>query len=196
MPLKGETLVNGEVTHKKGRGWALLVPALVFAGLAMLFWRGLSGNPSEIPSVLIGRPAPDFSLPAVDGLGVPGLSSTDLHQGEVTLVNMWASWCAPCREEHPLLLELAKNDTIRLVGINYKDQPENARRFLGTLGQPFDATGADENGRVAVDWGVYGVPETFIVDGKGIIRYKWIGPLTQQAIEDVLPKEIEKAKSN
>jgi cytochrome c biogenesis protein CcmG/thiol:disulfide interchange protein DsbE len=166
-----------------------LLPALVFGALALLFLVRLSsGDPSKVPSALIGHLAPAFSLPALDGLHadgqpVPGLSREDL-KGKVTVVNVWASWCAPCRQEHPLLMELAKDPTIRLVGINYKDNPENARRFLGTLGNPFAAVGVDQNGRTAIDWGVYGVPETFVVGPDATIRYKQIGPLTPEGLQE------------
>ena len=184
-----------EPAASRSRLWLVLIPAAVFAGLAALFWVGLSGEPSKIPSALIGKPVPDFTLAPVEGLGAPGLSATALRQGKVSVVNVWASWCAPCRIEHPLLMEIAKRQDIVLVGINYKDAPENAVRFLGTLGQPFAAVGADRDGRAAVDWGVYGVPETFVVDGEGIIRYKHIGPLTPEAIEGPLSREIEKART-
>ena len=181
------------------RSWLPLVPLVAFLGLAAIFWYGLWSDPSEIPSVLVNKPAPEFSLPPVpglmrDGQPVNGLSLQDLKQGAVNVVNVWASWCAPCRQEHPLLMELSQRADIRLVGINQKDDPENAARFLGSLGEPFAAVGADTAGRVSVDWGVYGVPETFIVDGQGFIRFKWIGPLSEAAIRDVLPREIEKAK--
>jgi cytochrome c biogenesis protein CcmG/thiol:disulfide interchange protein DsbE len=147
----------------------VLVPIAAFILLAILFYRGLFGNPSEIPSVLIDKPVPEFVLPAVE--------------------------CAPCRSEHPLLMMLAQRTDIRLYGINQKDEPENARRFLGSLGNPFVAIGADRSGRVAIDWGVYGVPETFIVDGRGVIRLNWIGPLTPAAIRDTIdPKIAELAK--
>jgi cytochrome c biogenesis protein CcmG/thiol:disulfide interchange protein DsbE len=184
-----------EPAASRSRLWLVLIPAAVFAGLAALFWVGLSGEPSKIPSALIGKPVPDFTLAPVEGLGAPGLSATTLREGKVSVVNVWASWCAPCRIEHPLLMEIAKRQDIVLVGINYKDAPENAVRFLGTLGQPFAAVGADRDGRAAVDWGVYGVPETFVVDGEGIIRYKHIGPLTPEAIEGPLSREIEKART-
>jgi cytochrome c biogenesis protein CcmG/thiol:disulfide interchange protein DsbE len=177
------------------RRWLVLLPILVFLVIAALFWRGLSGDPSEVPSALIGRPVPEFTLPAIAGLEVPGFDSAALKSGKVTVVNVWASWCGPCRAEHPLLMELGRRQDIQLFGLNYKDAPENARRFLGTLGQPFAAVGADESGRVAVDWGVYGVPETFIVDGKGAIRYKWIGPLTPRALAGVFAGELEKARN-
>ncbi len=174
--------------------WAL-IPVIVFAGLALIFWWGLFGNPSEIPSVLIGKPAPSFKLEPIKDLGLPGLASAELKQGGITVVNIFASWCVPCRQEHPLLMELAKRQDIRLVGINNKDEPDNARRFLGTLGNPFAAIGADPNGRVTIDWGSYGVPETFIVDGTGVIRFKWIGPISPDVLTGILSREIEKAKT-
>jgi cytochrome c biogenesis protein CcmG, thiol:disulfide interchange protein DsbE len=182
-------------TSQPRRLWIAALPVVGFAGLALLFWRGLSGDPSQIPSVLIGKPAPEVNLPAIPEVGVPAFDTASLKAGGITIVNIWASWCGPCRIEHPLLHELAKRTDIRLVGINYKDDPENARRFLGTLGQPFAAIVADEAGRAAVDWGVYGVPESFIIDGAGLIRYKWIGPLTPEGLSTTLAKEIEKAKA-
>jgi cytochrome c biogenesis protein CcmG/thiol:disulfide interchange protein DsbE len=187
--------MNGaDAKQQRPRLWIALIPIIVFAALAALFWRGLSGNPSEIPSALINKPVPEFSLPAVEGLGVPGFDTAALKQGQVTLVNVWASWCGPCRLEHPFLMEISKRDDVKLFGLNYKDEPENARRFLGTLGQPYAAAGADQAGRAAVDWGVYGVPETFVIDGAGMIRYKFIGPLTAEAVTSVLNPEIEKAR--
>lgn len=174
---------------RKTRAWLTLLPVAVFALLAILFYRGLSGNPADVPSVLINKPVPAFTLSPIAGLDLPGLADGDLKKGEVTLVNVWASWCVPCREEHPLLMELASRGDLRVVGINYKDDPENARRFLVTLGIPFAAVGADPNGRAAVDWGVYGVPESFLVDGTGTIRMKWIGPLTREALtKQIIPK--------
>ena len=180
---------------QRGRLWIVLIPVVVFAAIAALFWKGLSGEPSKIPSALIGKPVPEFALAAVPGINVPGFTTADLKAGKVTVVNVWASWCAPCRIEHPLLSDLAKRTDITLYGMNYKDAPENAARFLGTLGQPFAAVGMDSDGRTAVDWGVYGVPETFVIDGQGIIRYKHIGPLSPEAIAGPLAAEIEKAKT-
>jgi cytochrome c biogenesis protein CcmG/thiol:disulfide interchange protein DsbE len=163
-----------------------LLPALVFVGLVALFGVQLiSGkNPAEVPSVLINKPVPTFSLAPLEGLlaegkPVPGFSNEDL-KGRVTVVNVWASWCAPCRQEHPLLVELARDPTVRVVGINQRDNPDNARRFLGALGNPYAAVGVDPNGRASIDWGVYGVPETFIVGPDGTIRHKHIGPLTPE----------------
>lgn len=175
------------------RRFVIFLPVLLFAGLALLFWKGLSGDPSTLPSTLINKPVPPFQLAAVDGLNLPGLSDADLRTGKVTVVNIWASWCGPCRQEHPLLMELAKRPDIVLVGINNKDDPANATRFLGALGQPFAAVGADTSGRVTIDWGGYGVPETFIVDGKGIIRHKHVGPLTAELLTGKISDEIKKA---
>ena len=163
-----------------------ILPALIFFVLAVLFLVQLTSgrNPAELPSVLLNKPVPTFTLAPLEGLvaegkPVPGFSNEDL-KGRVTIVNVWASWCAPCRQEHPLLVELAKDPSVRLVGINQKDNPDNARRFLGALGNPYAAVGVDPNGRASIDWGVYGVPETFIVGPDGMIRHKHIGPLTPE----------------
>jgi cytochrome c biogenesis protein CcmG, thiol:disulfide interchange protein DsbE len=170
----------------------LVLPLIVFLGLAVLFLVRIGGDPSRVPSTLIGRPAPDFSLPALEGLTVPGLSSADL-QGQVTLVNIWASWCLPCHQEHPFLIALAADPRIRVVGINYKDEAENARRFLERYGNPYSAIGVDANGRGAIEWGVYGVPETFVVGRDGKIAYKQIGPIADEATFKRFVAEIEKA---
>jgi cytochrome c biogenesis protein CcmG/thiol:disulfide interchange protein DsbE len=174
-----------------------LLPLGIFLALAAVFFtRLISGeDPSQIPSVLVGKTAPDFSLPALDGLARDGTPisgvSTETLQGKVSLVNVFASWCAPCREEHPLLTRLAGDTRIQVLGINYKDIPENARRFLGELGNPYAAVGVDDSGRTAIDWGVYGVPETFLVGPDGVIRRKFIGPLSEEAIAEVLMPDIE-----
>ncbi len=184
---------------KQSRSW-VLVPVLVFAGLAAIFMTGLqSGDPSKLPSALIDKPAPAFDLPAlegltIDGVAVPGVTSQSLAQGKITLVNVWASWCGPCREEHPQLIELAERDDIVLTGLNYKDQRENALRFLNALGNPYSSVGVDANGRAAVDWGVYGVPETFVVNGEGTIVYKFTGPISPQALREQVIPAIEKAR--
>jgi cytochrome c biogenesis protein CcmG/thiol:disulfide interchange protein DsbE len=178
--------------------FALLFPLAVFATLAAIFLVKLlsGGDPAAIPSALIDKPVPEFSLPALDGLNrdgapVPGFSSADL-KGRVSLVNIFASWCGPCRQEHPFLEQLGEDPRIKLYGINYKDVPENARRFLGELGNPYAAVGVDDRGRAAIDWGVYGVPETFLISPDGVIRYKIVGPLSQRALDEVLMPEIEK----
>ncbi|MBA8817813.1 thiol:disulfide interchange protein [Ochrobactrum sp. P6BS-III] len=188
---------------KKRAKWVALLPLLVFVGLAAVFAvQLLSGKDSSaIPSALIGKQAPQTNLPAVeglmrDGVPVPGLNSEDFKTspgGKLTLVNVWGSWCVPCRQEHPLLMEIAKDSRIRLVGLNYKDQPENARRFLGDLGNPFAAVGADRAGRSAIEWGVYGVPETFLVGPDGKIIYKHVGPFTPESVRDDLMPAVAKA---
>lgn len=172
----------------------MLLPLFVFVALAAVFLIRLEtgGNPDAIPSALIGRPAPDFDLPPLDGVARPGLARADL-EGGVTVVNVFASWCGPCRIEHPQLMELAKDDRFQVVGINYKDQPANARRFLTDLGNPYAAIGVDPNGRAGIDWGLYGVPETFIIDATGTIRYKHIGPIGVDTLSEVILPEIEKA---
>lgn len=192
--MSGEQPAPAPTPQRRGFRPLLLIPLAIFAVLAAIFLIRLetSGDLEAIPSALVGKPAPGFDLPALDGVSVPGLKRADLD-GPVTLVNVFASWCGPCRDEHPVLLGLAKDSRVRLVGINYKDIPENARRFLGELGNPYAAIGVDEKGRTGIDWGVYGVPETFVVDRKGIIRYKFIGPLSPEAYERVLKPEIEKA---
>jgi len=177
----------------------VLLPLAIFLALAALFFVQLgSSDPSRIPSALIGRPAPAANLAAVPGLlarngkPLPGIDATGF-KGAVTLVNVWASWCVPCHDEAPLLNALAEDSRIRLVGINYKDQPDNARRFLGRHGNPFAAAGADGNGRASMEWGVYGVPETFIVGRDGNIAYKLVGPITEANLDRALKPEIEKA---
>ncbi|CAN7157247.1 DsbE family thiol:disulfide interchange protein [Brucella pseudogrignonensis] len=184
---------------KKRSTWVALLPLLIFVALAAVFAvQLLSGKDSStIPSALIGKDAPQTSLPAVEGLTrdgapVPGLNSEDF-KGKLTLVNVWGSWCVPCRQEHPLLMEIAKDERIRVVGLNYKDQPENARRFLGDLGNPFAAVGADRAGRSAIEWGVYGVPETFLVDKDGKIVYKHVGPFTPESVKNDLMPAVAKA---
>lgn len=182
-----------EPAPQKRRFIFTLVPVVIFAGIAISLYFGLFGDPRQLPSVLIGKPAPEFALPAIKGSNIPGLATAEFKSGGVTVMNIWASWCVPCRYEQPLLMELSKRTDIRLVGINYKDDAQNALKFLTELGQPFAAIGADESGRTAIDWGGYGVPETFIIDGNGIIRFKWVGPLSPETLGGFLV-EIEKAK--
>ncbi len=194
-----DTVESGAPAPRPRRRLLVLLPLVVFGALAALFLtRLIDGDPSRVPSALIGRAVPAFDLPPLggltrDGAPVPGLASADLAAGKVTVVNVWASWCVPCRQEHPLLVELARDPRVTVVGINYKDAPENARRFLGALGNPFARVGADENGRTGIDWGVYGVPETFVVAGDGTIRHKHIGPLTPEALATTLEAAIAAA---
>jgi cytochrome c biogenesis protein CcmG/thiol:disulfide interchange protein DsbE len=179
---------------RRRRPWLALLPLVVFVGFAGIFLVRLrSGQDSSlVPSVLIGHAAPATNLPPLDGSKLPGLASADF-KGRVTLVNVWASWCAPCREEQPLLMTLKGDARFRLVGLNYKDKPRNALRFLGEMGNPFAAIGVDESGRTAIDWGVYGVPETYLVGRDGRILYKHVGPFTGQSIAGELMPEVAKA---
>lgn len=172
----------------------VFLPLAIFLALAGIFlMQLLSGRDiSTVPSALLGEQAPETNLPPLPGLDLPGLNSADF-KGKVTLVNIWASWCAPCREEHPVLMALAQDKRFAIAGLNYKDQAENARRFLGDLGNPYAAIGIDEAGRTAIDWGVYGVPETFLVGRDGKIVFKHVGPLTVEATQRTLLPEIEKA---
>jgi cytochrome c biogenesis protein CcmG, thiol:disulfide interchange protein DsbE len=161
-----------------------VVPGIVFAGVALGFGIGLRRDPSELPSALLGKPVPNFTLPPVKGR-LQGLSAADL-KGQVSLVNVFASWCTACRFEHPLLLQLKQKDIVPIHAINYKDKPDDAARWLDDLGDPYTRTGADIDGRVAIDWGVYGVPETYVVDRAGRIAYKQVGPITRQALDDTI----------
>ena len=176
----------------------VLIPLVAFLALAALFMYRLgTGDPSRIPSALIGRPAPATNLPPLQGLErdgrpVPGLDGSDF-KGEVTLLNVWASWCGPCRDEAPLLLALAADRRFRIAGINIKDQTDDARRFLSRYGNPYVANGVDANGRASIEWGVYGVPETFVVGRDGRIAYKLIGPITPGNLDKALKPAIEKA---
>jgi cytochrome c biogenesis protein CcmG/thiol:disulfide interchange protein DsbE len=187
-----------EAAPPKRRIWLLALPLLAFAAMAALFWVRLgSGDPSKIPSALIGRPAPQTALPALqglarDGVPVPGLDPAQF-KGKVSVINVWASWCVPCHDEAPLLTALAEDKRFQIVGINYKDAPDNARRFLGRYGNPFAIVGADANGRGSIEWGVYGVPETFVVGRDGAIAYKLVGPVTPENLDKVLKPELEKA---
>jgi cytochrome c biogenesis protein CcmG/thiol:disulfide interchange protein DsbE len=171
-----------------------LLPLAIFLALAGIFlMQLLSGRDiTAVPSALIGEPAPKTALPPLEGIALPGLDSTQFS-GKVTLVNVFASWCAPCREEHPVLMALGQDKRFAISGLNYKDKPENARRFLGDLGNPYGAVGTDEAGRSAIDWGVYGVPETFIIGKDGKVAFKHVGPLTVQSVQATVMPEIEKA---
>lgn len=176
------------------------LPLALFALLAGVFLiRLFAGDASRIPSALIGKPAPTFDLPALAGLKeTPGLSTADLRKGHVSLVNVFASWCSPCRQEHPVLMSLTRDEKLKslgveLYGLSYKDEPANALGFLEENGNPFQRVGVDPAGRTAIDFGVYGVPETFVVTGDGVIAYKFIGPLTPSGAATTLIPEILKA---
>ena len=164
----------------KARYW---VPAAALAGLVAMFAVGLQRDPSKIPSPLIGKPAPAFDLPTQDG----GRLTLESLRGQPVVVNFWASWCTPCLEEHPLLMELARSG-VRIVGMNYKNERDDAAQWLARHGNPFGVIARDADGRVGLDWGVYGVPETFVLDAGGVIRHKHIGPLTRAAWQsDIAP---------
>ena len=180
-----------------GRGLLIaLLPLIVFLALALIFYKQLAGGgaSSDIPSALIGKPVPEVSFGPLEGLAeggtqVPALTPEllkSVQEGKLAIVNVWASWCGPCRQEHPLLVELGKDQAFSIYGINYKDRRENALRFLGQLGNPYDAVGVDPKGRGAIEWGVYGIPETFIVGKDGTILAKHVGPLTPEAVEKTI----------
>jgi cytochrome c biogenesis protein CcmG, thiol:disulfide interchange protein DsbE len=190
--------VSGEAAQPARRRGALaLLPLLVFVALAaLLFLRLFAGDASRIPSALIGKPAPSLNLPTLDG-GAP-LRDADLRAGHVTLLNVFASWCAPCHQEHPLLMALANDPALKaggvaLIGVAQKDEPRNIRSFLGEEGDPYARIGLDSGGKASIEWGVYGVPETYIIRGDGTIAYKVIGPLTEETLAAVVRPQIESA---
>lgn len=173
-----------------------ILPIAIFVLIAASFLWGLwFGTAREIPSPLIGATAPTFDMPPLYE-GAAGFASFDLQAGEVTIVNVWASWCVPCRAEHPILMDIQGRGIAPIYGLNYKDPSAAAKKFLDMLGDPFDLIGADRQGRVGIDWGVYGVPETFVVDGNGTIRYKQIGPLITQEQVDELTAAVKSAREN
>ncbi len=178
--------MQAEAVKRRRLHPAFLLPTVLFVGLLMTFVRGLDRDPRLVPSPLIGKPVPAFSLPPVKGRAL-GLSSADL-QGGVSLVNVFASWCVACRDEHPVLMWLKVQRVVPIYGLDYKDRPDDAAHWLDTMGDPYSRTGADRDGRVAIDWGVYGVPETFVVDHRGRIAFKQIGPITPEVLsQTILP---------
>lgn len=188
MSPQHEPFVQTSSLKSKRRLW-VFIPLLAFFSVALIFAVALrNSDPSKLPSALIGRPAPKIAFAELQGLKgpsgpVPGFTAEDLAKGEITIVNFWSSWCAPCLEEHPLLSKLAASSGAKVYGVNYKDKPEAALRFLTRNGNPFHAVGVDPKGRGAIEWGVYGMPETFIVNGRGEIAYKQVGPLTQEILQ-------------
>lgn len=199
MSAEGEK-VDGSERYEYLKLAARLLPVALFLGLAGTFAVSLfSGDASVLPSALINKPVPQFNLPGLEKpvagtANLPGLATRDLKQGKVTIVNYWASWCPPCRLEHPVLMRLKAMNKAEFVGISQKDDPAKSQKFLNDLGNPFTAVGVDRSGRVSIDWGVYGLPETFVVDGNGMIRFKYVGPISNDILENKILPEIEKAK--
>jgi cytochrome c biogenesis protein CcmG/thiol:disulfide interchange protein DsbE len=200
MTQAGPPIDIDEPRGAQRRSPLVYVPLLLFAFLVILFlFRLFAGDASRLPSALIGKQVPEFALPPVTGLaGKPGLSSADLRGGRVTIVNMFASWCVPCHQEHDMIMRLSKDARlaslgVRIAGVAYKDEPANVRRFLGEDGDPYALVGDDRSGRAAIDLGVYGVPETFVIKGDGTIVYRFVGPMNEEAYRDAIFPEIEKA---
>ena len=196
-----ETTSSVVSAAQQRRRWLAFAPAAVFTAVALMFLAALvrPGDPSKLPSMLIGKAAPALTLPPLDGytdngVKVPGMTGADLTRGVPVIVNFWQSSCAPCVAEHPLLILLAEKTGAPLLGVNYKDPPAGARRFLNRYGNPFTAIGTDANGRAAIEWGVYGMPETFIVDGRGRVVYKHIGAITPEIMDQVLVPAIVAAR--
>jgi cytochrome c biogenesis protein CcmG, thiol:disulfide interchange protein DsbE len=179
----------------KPRFLLALLPLVLLVGLIAVFATQMGRDTSLVRSVLIDKPAPTFTLPAVAGTGVEGFDTASLT-GEVTVVNVFASWCVPCRDEHPLLEVLKAESGVRLFGINQRDQADNAVKFLTELGNPYDRIGGDTDNRVSIDWGVYGVPETFVVNPAGVITYKHVGPMTPETLRDDVLPAVERAKAS
>lgn len=184
--------------ERRRRLFFALIPLIAFLSLAALFYARLGADSGRLPSALVGRPAPQFSLQPLPGAAQPGFSTADLRAGSVTIVNVFASWCGPCRDEHPFLMKLAADASlkargVRIAGLAYKDDPEQSLRFLRGLGDPYALIGMDRTGRVGVEWGVYGVPETFVVRGDGSIAYKYVGPIDERGLRERLMPAIEQA---
>ena len=196
---EGDTVFAAELPGERAEPswrrirWTSLAPLALFLAVGVLLAIGLTRDPREIPSPLLGKPVPEFGLPAVMGRSL-GLETGDLRD-KVSVVNVFASWCTACRDEHPLWMELARQRAFPIHGLNYKDAPQNASRWLDELGDPYTRTGADIGGRVGIDWGVYGVPETFVVDKHGMIRDKIIGAITPQIVEERLLPLVRKLES-
>jgi cytochrome c biogenesis protein CcmG, thiol:disulfide interchange protein DsbE len=188
-----EAARRGSVRRRRFR-LVFLAPVIAFIGVVVAFSISLNRDPSTVPSALIGKRVPTFSLAPVKGRTL-GLSSADL-KGEVTLVNVFASWCVACRDEHPLLMRIRERKLVPIHGLNYKDKPDDAARWLDTMGDPYIRTGADLDGRVAVDWGVYGVPETYVIDRQGRIAFKQIGPITPEALERTILPTIARLRGD
>ncbi|MBX3646361.1 MAG: DsbE family thiol:disulfide interchange protein [Rhodocyclaceae bacterium] len=191
-PHTPRTPASVQDSPSNGRTWRIIfvLPLILFGILSIFLGIGLTLNPREIPSPLVGKAVPTFNLPPVKGRTL-GLTNSNLV-GEVSLVNVFASWCVACREEHPIIVDLARRHVVPIHGLNYKDKPDDAARWLDEWGDPYTRTGADIDGRVGIDWGVYGVPETFVIDRDGRIAYKHIGPMTKEFVAEKLVPMIER----
>lgn len=196
-----ETVATPDAVERRSRlSLGTMIPLAIFVALAVMFAIALSsGDPSKIPSALIGKAAPDVRLAPLEGLvrdgqPVPAFSAQDLQAGEVSIVNFWASWCVPCVQEHPLLNEIRERSGVKIYGINYKDPGDGGLKFLTRLGNPFHAVAVDPKGRAAIEWGVYGMPETFVVDGSGTIVHKHIGPISKSDLEATILPAISRAR--
>ena len=187
-----QSMTTARSTPSGRRNLLFLIPVTAFAGVAIVFAIGLNRDPSVVPSALIGKPVPSFALPPVKGRTL-GLTTADM-KGDVSLVNVFASWCVECRAEHPLFMRLARERTVPLHGLNYKDKPDDAAHWLDTMGDPYARTGADLDGRVAIDFGVYGVPETFVIDREGRIAFKQIGPITPKILDETILPLVERLR--
>jgi len=195
LPMRPGTNTAPPPDSARARWWrpvALLIPLVAFVALVATFAARLGSDPSLVPSPLIGREVPAFNLPPVRGRQL-GLASENL-KGEVSLVNVFASWCVACREEHPVFMQLKAGGTVPIHGLNYKDKPDDAAAWLDTMGDPYARTGADLDGRVGIDWGVYGVPETFVVDANGRIAFKQIGPITPEILNNTILPLVAKLR--
>lgn len=171
----------------------LFIPLVVFALLALLFWRGLSLDPNAMPSALLNKPVPEFQLPSLEDPQV--MVSRDIFQGQVSLLNVWATWCPPCYDEHPYLVKLSQ-EGVRIIGVNYKDKVEDSQRWLNDLGNPYEVTIQDADGRLGVDLGVSGWPETYVVDAKGLIRYKHVGVVDDKAWREQLEPLVKSLQTS
>jgi len=189
-PATPTTTANPVPARKRSRIGLFLLPLVAFGALAWVLGRGLNLNPREVPSPLIGKAAPAFVLPRLDD-AAKSVKREDLL-GRVWVLNVWASWCAPCREEHPLWVDFARRSQVAIVGLNYKDQRAQALPWLGQLGNPYQMSLFDADGKVGIDWGVYGVPETFVIDKTGTIRLKHIGPITPDVLRDTILPLVKK----
>lgn len=200
-PTDGDTVTAPAQGAPKRRLGVILAPLAIFGVMAGLFAFALkTGDPSKLPSALIGRPAPRLTLAPLDGMieagkPVAGITPADIQRGTPVVLNFWGSWCLPCLDEHPLLVELKQKHGVTILGVNHKDQATNARRFLARYGNPYASIGTDGDGRAAIEWGVYGMPETFVIDGQGTVVFKHVGPLNAAAVETKLLPAFARAKA-